>query len=251
MRSMTKEGGPWERPARPPRRGGIRFAVWIALLLAGALALWQLAVLFPNSMASEADRARLVYYVGFLAILASSIVFSRRYRFAEVIRAIALWTVVTAVLIVGYTYQSDLADIAVRVRSSLIPSYGVAVNADEFVLSESEGGNFTVYGSVNGAPIRFLIDTGASEIVLSPADAQRAGIDVQNLDYSRTYETANGIGHGATVTVASLAVGPVHFNDVPVAIDRTPMSSSLLGMAFLKRLKSFEFRNRQLYLRWR
>jgi aspartyl protease family protein len=118
-------------------------------------------------------------------------------------------------------------------------------------LSESEGGNFYVFGTVNGTPIRFLIDTGASDIVLSPSDARLIGIPTENLDYSRIYGTANGVGHGAMATVSRLTVGPISFSDVPVSINQAPMDSSLLGMTFLRRLKSFSIRNHRLYLRWR
>jgi clan AA aspartic protease (TIGR02281 family) len=147
--------------------------------------------------------------------------------------------------------QAGLQDIALRVRSAFTPGYTVARNDSESVLSESEGGNFYVFGTVNGTPIRFLIDTGASDIVLSPSDARLIGIPTENLDYSRIYGTANGVGHGAMATVSRLTVGPISFSDVPVSINQAPMDSSLLGMTFLRRLKSFSIRNHRLYLRWR
>jgi len=52
-------------------------------------------------------------------------------------------------------------------------------------------------------------------------------------------------------TVSSLTVGPISLSDVPVSINQAPMDSSLLGMTFLRRLKSFSVRNHRLYLRWR
>ncbi len=207
--------------------------------------------IFPGSVASGTDRAYLFYYVGFLALLASTVVFSRRFKAAEWIRNIAVWAGIAAVLVVGYTFRSELEDIVIRVRSALVPGYAVAVNANELVLSESEGGDYFVFGTVNGTPIKFLIDTGVSDIVLSPEDAQRAGIDIQRLDYSHIYETANGIGRGAAASVARLSVGPINFSDVSVSVNMAPMSDSLLGMSFLKRLKSFALRNHRLYLRWR
>jgi aspartyl protease family protein len=154
------------------------------------------------------------------------------------------------VLAIGYTFRDDFEDAALRVRSALVPGYAVALNAHEMILSEGEGGNYFVFGAVNGIPMRFLIDTGASDIVLSPADAQRIGIDTQHLDYARAAETANGVGHGAAVRVASLTVGPIEMRDVPVSVNQAPMDSSLLGMAFLKRLRSFAFANGRLTLRW-
>jgi aspartyl protease family protein len=246
---MVKGSSPWEHPPKAQIRR--RYPLWFALVLAAGLGLWQLSKMFPGSITSDADRARFVYLLAVLTIVSSSVVFSQRYRFGQVMRAVALWTGFAAVLAVLYSYQGELAAVGTRLRSALIPSYGIATGSDSLVLSESEDGSYLVYGTVNGAHARFVVDTGSSDIVLSPADAQRAGIDVQRLDYSRPFESANGGGRGASVTVSSLTVGPIALHDVPVSVDRTAMSSSLLGMAFLKRLKSFEFRDRQLTLRWR
>jgi aspartyl protease family protein len=106
-------------------------------------------------------------------------------------------------------------------------------------------------GQVNGAPVRFAIDTGANGVLLAPADAARAGIDPDGLKFSAPGETANGVGYMAPVTLDKLAVGQISLANVPAAIDKAPMSSSLLGMAFLKRLESFEVKGDQLTLRWR
>jgi aspartyl protease family protein len=229
----------------------LRFAIWIAVLILGAIALLALARSFPGSVSSDWDSARLIRTIGILVLLSGTVVLSGRFKLRESIRHIAIWTGIFAVLAIGYTFQDDLQDVALRVRSALIPGYAVARNESESVLSESEGGNFYVIGTVNGTPIRFLIDTGASDIVLSPSDAKLIGIAMENLDYSRIYQTANGIGHGAMATVSSLTVGPVSFHDVPVSVNQAPMDSSLLGMTFLRRLKSFAIRNHRLYLRWR
>jgi aspartyl protease family protein len=117
-------------------------------------------------------------------------------------------------------------------------------------LTQSENGSYYVNGVVNGLPMHFLIDTGASDIVLSPDDARRIGIDVASLNYFHQFETAHGGGRGAPATVARLAVGSFVLNDVAVTVNQSPMSSSLLGLAFLDRLDSYEFRGRHLTLRW-
>ena len=99
-------------------------------------------------------------------------------------------------------------------------------------------------------PYRFLVDTGASDIVLDPADAQRLGIDLGSLTFDRPFGSANGIGYGAKTVVGGLSVGPIAFTNVEVAINKTRMGSSLLGMAFLKRLKSYSVSGGKLVLRW-
>ncbi|MBT3978500.1 MAG: TIGR02281 family clan AA aspartic protease [Rhodospirillaceae bacterium] len=104
-------------------------------------------------------------------------------------------------------------------------------------------------GSANGARVRFMIDTGASDIVLSPADARAIGIDPATLRYTRVYQTANGLGRGASYRLETLAIGPIEFRDVAVSINQAEMNVSLLGMAFLDRLSTFEISGRRMTLR--
>jgi aspartyl protease family protein len=104
-------------------------------------------------------------------------------------------------------------------------------------------------GQVNGQIVRFLVDTGASETVLSPADAKRIGVETSALRFDQPADTANGVGYGASFIADSLAVGTIRFASVPMLINQAPMSSSLLGMSFLKRLESFKVSGRKLYLK--
>ncbi len=115
-------------------------------------------------------------------------------------------------------------------------------------LHASAGGSFYVEGRVNGVPVLFMIDTGASDIVLSPKDAARAGLAPQKLAYNRSYATANGSGLGATVTLDSLRVGTVRLTLVPTSVNKADMKDSLLGMRFLHQLKSFRFEGDTLIL---
>jgi aspartyl protease family protein len=136
-------------------------------------------------------------------------------------------------------------------RSEFAPAYPVAANGREMILTENADGDFFVVGNVNGVPVKFLVDTGSSDVVLSPADAQRLGIDLSTLSFNRVYETANGEGRGASYIVDSLEIGPVKIPQMTVSVNRAKMNSSLLGMTFLKQMKSFEIRGRRMYLRWR
>ncbi|PTT73991.1 TIGR02281 family clan AA aspartic protease, partial [Pseudomonas sp. HMWF010] len=102
-----------------------------------------------------------------------------------------------------------------------------------------------------GQPVRFLVDTGATDTVLTPDDARRLGIDVDEMTFDRQAETANGPGFGAPWTAERFEVGGIRLRDFPVTVNKTPMSASLLGLSFLDRLESFEARRQTLTLRWR
>ena len=116
------------------------------------------------------------------------------------------------------------------------------------MVERSEGGGFYVVGQADGVQVRFAVDTGASDIVLSPDDAHRIGVDPSTLKFSAPSETANGVGYGAPIVVKSLTVGPIRLTNVPVTVNQAPMSASLLGASFLRRLSSFEIRGDQLFL---
>ena len=229
--------GPW---GRPKRRNQIGVYLWLGLLGGAGLVIFILNRNFPSTDAPLGD-PYLVQTLGFLALASSGLLFVRQFNLKQTARNVLIWTAVGGVLIIAFSFQGELKDLGLRLRSSLVPGYPVQTGAHEMTVSEGEGGSYHVYGTVNGTQIRFLIDTGATDIVLSPADARRLGIDLESLKFDRPYGSANGIGHGAASEVADLSVGPVHFSNVPVSINGAEMGSSLLGMAFLKRLKSYSF----------
>jgi aspartyl protease family protein len=246
---MPDINGPWHKPpvARPPSRG----LVVLAVIAAGALGVWELWRLFPGALADSGDQARLVQYGIMLAALASGIVYSRRFTTRETFRNIAIWAGIAGVLGFGYTFYDRIRDAAGDMQSALVPSYPAQLDANTMVFSENRDGDFAVIGSVNGQKVEFMVDTGATDVVLSPDDAQRAGINVASLHFLRGYETANGEGRGAPYVIDTLEIGPVKLFNVPVSVNQAKMHDSLLGMAFLKRMKSFEMKGRKLYLRWR
>ncbi|MDR0296627.1 MAG: TIGR02281 family clan AA aspartic protease [Rickettsia sp.] len=63
----------------------------------------------------------------------------------------------------------------------------------ELVISCSNDGHFYINALVNGVKIKFMIDTGASDVALTTSDAKMLGFDLSKLNYTRTYSTANGI----------------------------------------------------------
>ena len=241
--------GPWGQPA--PRRKASRLGLylWLGVMGGAALLIFVLNRYFPRSDSLLGDPA-IVQTLGFLFLVSSSLLFVREFNLKKTARNILLWLAVGGVLLIGFSFQNELTDLGLRLRGALIPSYAVQTGAYEMTISEGEDGHYHVYASVNGVEIPFLIDTGASDIVLDPADAKRLGFDLGALTFDRPFGSANGIGHGARAEVDTLSVGAFHLAHVPVSINGAEMGSSLLGMAFLKRLKSYSFSGGKLILRW-
>jgi aspartyl protease family protein len=209
-----------------------------------------LRLLFPGQL-STMDQADAFRLLGLLALVSSGLVFARRIRLGEAARNAAIWVGLLALLLLGYSFRGELAQAFARVRGELIPAYAAPATPRSMVITASDDGGFYVMGQVNGATVRFAIDTGANGVLLSPADAARVGLDVGGLQFASPAETANGVGYLAPVTLAALNVGGMKLANVPAAVNKAPMSSSLLGMAFLRRLDSFEVHGDQLTLKWK
>jgi len=109
-------------------------------------------------------------------------------------------------------------------------------------------GHFRVDAMVNGVPVRFLVDTGASIVVLNPADAQHIGLNLDRLAYTDSAETANGKVEAAPIMIQEILIGPIRLTDVAAAVDRQNTMTSLLGMSFLSRLEGYEVSSGELTL---
>ena len=102
------------------------------------------------------------------------------------------------------------------------------------VLPADSRGHFMTQGAINGRTVTFMLDTGATSIALSAADAQRIG-----LDYSKgqrvQMNTANGVSSGYKLRLQSVRVGDVEVYDVEAIVSPQPMPFVLLGNSFISR----------------
>jgi aspartyl protease family protein len=111
-------------------------------------------------------------------------------------------------------------------------------------------GHFVVDASINAAPIHLVVDTGATKVVLTPADARAAGINMAALNYSETVTTANGSAHAAPVTLRAVRLGSLSVDNVPALVMDNALPVSLLGMSFLRRLDGYSIHDGVLTIDW-
>lgn len=115
-------------------------------------------------------------------------------------------------------------------------------------IHKSKDGHFWASGDVGGASVRFLVDTGATEVALTPADAERLGFRPFDLDYGRRVITAGGASRAAAVTLSSVSVDGARLEDVDALVVERGLDVSLLGMSYLGRLARFEANREALVL---
>jgi aspartyl protease family protein len=179
-----------------------------------------------------------------------------RGRLGQAARDIAIWLGLILVLVAGYGFRDELSFIGRRVAGELMPA-GEAVSVETSKRGETSirirkrmDGHFVARMDVNGAKVAMLVDTGATTVTLTAADARAVGLDVDRLSFTIPVQTANGTGYRAAVRLKAVSIGPIRFDSVEAMIAPAgALNQSLLGMSFLKRLRSYEFAGDFLTLR--
>ncbi len=116
-------------------------------------------------------------------------------------------------------------------------------------ISRSADGHYWAQATVDGRAVRFLVDTGASSVALTQADARRLSLEPERLTYDVPIRTASGRAFAAAVTLRSVSVSGARVEDVEALVAQEGLETSLLGMSYLGRLSRFEATPRALILR--
>lgn len=201
---------------------------------------------------NESDSARFVYLGLLLVLVLASVGFGRG-RGGATFRYLGIWALIGVGLVALYAYREPVLRLAAPVLQELAPSRVMEVTgedgAKELVVVRGMDGHFSVDADANGVDVRFLVDTGASNTVLSLADARRVGIDVDNLAFNRPVQTANGTAYYAGATLDALSIGPYRLTSVPVAVmPEHALDTSLLGMSTIDRFQSWRIEGDRMVL---
>jgi aspartyl protease family protein len=117
------------------------------------------------------------------------------------------------------------------------------------VIPKAADGHYWANGKVNGASVRFLVDTGATAVALTPTDAASLGLKPEDLRYSYRVVTAGGQTRAAAVKLASITVAGAQLHNVDALVIEKGLDTSLLGMTYLGRLSGFEATRDSLILK--
>jgi aspartyl protease family protein len=120
----------------------------------------------------------------------------------------------------------------------------------EEIIDGGSSGHFITDVYINGTPIRFLVDTGATHIVLNSDDANRIGLSAGRLRFNTAFKSANGITYAAPVTLRDVRIGQLQLYDLDAYVNQGALDISLLGTSFLRQLRSYEVVRNRLVLRW-
>lgn len=171
---------------------------------------------------------RLVYLSVLGAAIVAGVFAAYRGRMATGIQHALVWVLIILGLVAVYGLREDLT-------AALVPGTAVERKGDALVLRRAADGHFHLNAEVNGAPVEFLVDTGASDLVLSRRDARRAGIDPDEIAYTRRAMTANGQVSIAPVRLDSVEIAGIEARGVPAVVGSEGLFGSLMGMSYLDR----------------
>lgn len=149
--------------------------------------------------------------------------------------------------------QSGMAAAAIAVGQpvSTAPQrlviFGPPMTSQGSEVRRAADGLFYVMAIVNGAPVKFLVDTGATIVVLTPEDARRVGVAPEESLYSSSAETANGRTAMARVTLNEVIVGDKRTQAIDAAVVQGNLPVSLLGQNWLTQLNSITISGDRLH----
>jgi aspartyl protease family protein len=194
--------------------------------------------MWSDKLSDGGTVAEIVISLSFVILLISGLVARRRGAGGVMFKYATAWIVIAAILLIGYGMKDEAMRFGRKLLSELVPSMGLQ-SESAMSFRASSNGHFMVDALVDGRPIQFMIDSGASDVTLSLRDAERLGLDRAALKFDRTYQTANGVVRGAAVRLKRVEIGSIALDDVRASVNEAPMGVSLLGMSFLSRLSSW------------
>lgn len=196
---------------------------------------------------SEGDTASLVYSLLLLVLVGSALV-SRTLPIGQTLKMAMGWIGIFALIFLLVSFRPEMKLIWQRVTGELGLASAPAISGTPMTLRKSDDGHFWVTADVNGRPVRFLIDSGATFTALSADAARQAGVEADGLSLKTVIETAHGTVEAERGTIGKLDVGSLTMRDHDVVISDAFGETNVLGMNFLSDLESWRVEGSSMIL---
>lgn len=193
----------------------------------------------------DGDQIARLIYLGVLAtVLVSYLLIARQHSLGQMLRHAILWALIILGVAAAYGLWQDIDRTSAN-RLSVSGTGAITVQA-------ARDGHFHLTLLINGVPVKLVVDTGATQLVLSQDDAARIGLDPASLPYLGQGRTANGVVGLARVVLADVVLQAddlvIRDTDVPAFVNDGELDVSLLGMGYLRRFASITIEGDRLVL---
>lgn len=183
-----------------------------------------------------------IYYL-IVAVAVASSLFAMRLPIGKALKMTAAWVAIFGVGFIIFSFRSEFTSVGQRLRAE---ATGASITDGKTVrIPMADDGHFWVEARVNGQPLRFVIDSGATVTTVSIDSAKSAGIPIGT--EKTIINTANGTTQAIKAYADKLEVGTIERTDFPIDINEHD-DTNLLGMNFLSSLSSWKVEGNYLVL---
>jgi aspartyl protease family protein len=191
-----------------------------------------------------------IYLMGVLVLVISALMV-RRIPIGQGLKMFAAWVLIFAAAFVVFTLQDEFKALGNRV---LVEARGerqtveTGAGGEELRVRLSPDGHFWLTAELNGTPVRFLIDSGATTTSISSATAERAGVEIQP-GIPEMVRTANGVVAVDRARAETIKVGTIERQNLALHVSEAFGDMNVIGMNFLSSLSGWSVEGRTLILR--
>lgn len=185
--------------------------------------------------------ANLIYLVLLGCAVGGWFLMQNRNGMGKMLQQAMIWGFIFLGVVAGYGLWSD-------VQRQTTGGQMLQLGNGQITVPRQPDGHYYLTLALNGENIRFVVDTGATDMVLTREDAARAGLDVDALNFVGTANTANGTVRTAPVRLNTVRLGDITDTDVYASVNGGQMEGSLLGMGYLERWGRIEISGGELRL---
>lgn len=194
------------------------------------------------------DLSQIVYLVILILIMSYGMINRKEMSLKKIVKYFLIWSLIGLIIIALYAYRFEFNNFKERISGEINPTSAQLNQQGQLIINISDDSHFYVKMLINKKPILFMVDTGASDIVLNLQDALKIGVNPKNLIFNRQFQTANGRVLGASIILKEVEISGIKFKDVKASVTNGEMGVNLLGMSFLRRFGKYEFYQDRLIL---
>lgn len=185
------------------------------------------------------DGPSLIWGVVCVVLLISSLA-ARRLPLGYVAKAAFAWIAIFAALFAIFSFRFEFMAIWERVKADISGTAGQNVSSNEIAIRRQDDGHYWLQVDVNGKPVRFMIDSGATTTAVNANTARETGIEVDANGYPVILDTANGRVTAKRGVIQSLKIDAFEIPQHKVVVSESFGDTNVLGMNFLDSMQSWK-----------
>ena len=185
------------------------------------------------------DGPSLIWGFVCILLLLSSLA-ARRLPLGYIAKAAFAWIAIFAALFAIFSFRFEFKAVWERVKADISGTAGQSVRGEDITIRRQDDGHYWLQLDVNGRPVRFMIDSGATTTAVNGNTARETGIEVDTTGYPVFLNTANGRVTAQRGVILSLKIGSRELGQHDVVVSESFGDTNVLGMNFLDSMQRWK-----------